>query len=281
MMKTKFFYPVLILLVFLAFCCSTMWAGPKKDTPSPELLSMMDEIKAINMINSLYLSPEQKAKLVKIGADAEKKSQVCEMSIDECEKSVVPFLGEMKKELVRGPQLSPGLAKRWGEIRDKTDTAMKANLQAQKEAVQKAIGVLSDNQKILVRQYTPCIVPVKSLREPDRVGQAANTEIAVKVLERARQVPDDRWSDAKKVMTGKFREKMALKVPEEELPGLAEKFGQSLEKARSLSPQDFEIQKDGLAEGFQHRKKEGKYELELKVWKFLISPPALSFLKSR
>jgi len=278
-MNAKLLFSAAALLILILFCCLAAGAGPK--AASPELLSMMDEIKAINMINSLYLTAEQKARLVEIGSTAEKSSMKFEKMSGDYEKAVLPLLTEMKKELVKGPQLSPDLAKRWGEMKDKVEGARKANLDAQKDAVQKAIEVLSDNQKILVRQYQPCIVPVKSLSNPDRVGQAAGGEIAVKVLERARQVPGDRWGEVKKMMVDTFREKMGNRVPEKELPGLTVKFGQSIEKARSLSERDFELQKEQLAEGFHLAKKEGAHELEMKVWKFLISPPAVSFLKSR
>ncbi|MHC4341207.1 MAG: hypothetical protein ACYSX0_13470 [Planctomycetota bacterium] len=58
-----------------------------------------------------------------------------------------------------------------------------------KENADEVVGLLSEEQKAVLFDYKPCLIPPRNLRDPVRAGQAHDPSRGVRVLERLRKVP--------------------------------------------------------------------------------------------
>ncbi|MHC4932995.1 MAG: hypothetical protein ACYTGV_12470 [Planctomycetota bacterium] len=58
-----------------------------------------------------------------------------------------------------------------------------------KENADAVVALLSEEQKAVLFDYKPCLIPPKNLRDPVRAGQAHDPTRGVRVLERLRKVP--------------------------------------------------------------------------------------------
>lgn len=114
----------------------------------------------------------------------------------------------------------------------------------------KVADVLTDNQKEVVGKFSCCLIPPKSLSDPVRVGQADVAEWQVKLLEDARKCPDGWWPVARKRTLAALEKSAIVADPgltEEKKQAERKRVGEILDKARSLSDVDFEMEKEKLA----------------------------------
>jgi hypothetical protein len=114
----------------------------------------------------------------------------------------------------------------------------------------KVSEILTDNQKEVVGKFSCCLVPPKSLSDPVRVGQADVTEWQVEMLENARKCPDALWPFAKKRALNALEKGALISDPgltEKKIEEERKRIGDMLDKARSMSDVDFEMEKEKLA----------------------------------
>jgi hypothetical protein len=109
--------------------------------------------------------------------------------------------------------------------------------------------ILTENQKSVVSNFSCCLLPPKGMADPVRVGQAETAAWQVEMLEKARKCPKALWAFAKRRTLAKMEELARVKDPG--LTGLQaaamkKRVGDVLEKARSLSEFDFQLQKEPL-----------------------------------
>ncbi len=118
------------------------------------------------------------------------------------------------------------------------------------EMGEKVAKILTDNHKEVVGKFSCCLIPPKSLSDPVRVGQADLAEWQVEMLEKARKCPDGWWPAAKKRTLDALQKGALIADPgmtEKKMKEERKRVGDILEKARSLSDVDFEMEKENLA----------------------------------
>ncbi|MCD6310037.1 MAG: hypothetical protein J7M18_04945 [Candidatus Eremiobacteraeota bacterium] len=282
-MKTIKIMLIPALVVMISLGIPTMIYAKHGGFPGAEpVYQMVEEIKSMNLINSLYLTTDQKSELISIGKEAKHISDEQVKNFDVRRDKFLEILREIKSEIKKnGPNVSRDLAIRFHRLQDEMMTITKENQDRIKILVNRAKNVLTDNQKVLVEEYHPCVIPVKDLRNPERVGQANSSGFVSRLLERARKIPENQYPRFKQTVLDRARKKISIKlyIPEEEREKSIENLGRALDEARRLSPVDFELRKDELAGSFMpHMKKNGN-ELDRKIEKFLISPGALKVLQ--
>jgi len=126
----------------------------------------------------------------------------------------------------------------------------------------KVRAVLTDTQQQVIRDYKPCLVPPKNLRDPVRIGQANDASASARQLERLRKVPPGRLEEAAERALAAEQEHLGPYKPDE----LAARRKLLVETARAsaaMSDTEFEIHKDELAEKIQpgDRKQELQHQL--------------------
>jgi hypothetical protein len=105
----------------------------------------------------------------------------------------------------------------------------------------------------LVKDFSCCIVPPKNLKDPARVGQAAENEDIIALLRGVRKVPDSLWPISRGFLQKKAEDVLAAAFPgisDDDRKIQGEKAGQILDRVRSLSDVDFEMQKEDLAKSW-------------------------------
>ncbi len=123
-------------------------------------------------------------------------------------------------------------------------------LTALKKAAVKIDAVLTDEQKEIFRSFSCCLLPPADLEDPVRVGQAQASPLHAKILSAARTSPSWAWPGVRsRIIEGLVGQALVVKpgLTEKEKAGLATAAGAVLDKARSLTDIEFELEKDALA----------------------------------
>jgi hypothetical protein len=156
--------------------------------------------------------------------------------------------------------------------------------------------MLLDSQKEVISTFKPCLIPPKNLKDPVRVGQAADNTREAEVLARLRTLPAGKWEKVKAAVLdlaiSKWEEKHGKFTPAEREAEIAEADAVVAE-ARGLSEVDFQMRKDDLSRRFalRSRKDELKKEMETlegerfeapgKVANILLDPKIIPVLERR
>jgi len=253
----------------------------KIDPALVEVNAIMDEIRSLNLINSLYLSPEQKDQLLCLAEKARAKRLETQKIMLAEKNKLEDLLQNMKQELKNEPSLSPRLTRQYQDIMNKIEKSELEQINNLKSLTREVKSLLSTNQKEVVEQYQPCVVPVKSISNPERVGQADGGNHFTKLLEKVREVPEKKYPEVKQKILDKIKEKLLLrKMPEDKINLELEQAGRIMDKARRLSEEDFALQKEKLGEKLAPGKPAAAgNNLDLKIERLLLSDGALKALQ--
>lgn len=149
------------------------------------------------------------------------------------------------------------------------------------------ITILTENQIYVIEDFTPCLIPPKSLRDPARVGQASGDTSGVEaVLERLRNAPSERYSRIREEALDRHIDKLEREIgvmTNEEKEAERIRVKGIIEKARKMSKVDFELNKSEMAREIGPMKtssqKLRKYELS-KVGRFMLNARLIPVLET-
>ncbi len=119
-------------------------------------------------------------------------------------------------------------------------------------------AILSDNQKVLLDDFSCCLIPPEDLNNPVRIGQVEVSVNDIKILDAARSVPQASWPQIRDRITEKMAYGQFLRRPEitaKEKEDYRKRAAMVLDKARSLSPEDFALEKEALVSEMKQQKK--------------------------
>lgn len=217
-----------------------------------DVKEVQDDIRIINLLNSLSLKKEQeifilnKAKEVKtIKEGAENKLLSRKEDIldtyeglkEEFSKGKVNADAELTRRFRRQKEVQEKFTK---EIHDKLDYIAK-----------EVESNLEEFQIIALKEYTPCIIPSE---KSGRIGQADKSTHFEKMLERARNIPQDSYYLKKQEIIDKAVERVQDKThPGVELDKekLQVVIAEVVEQARQMDDIDFQLHKQELTEKIQ------------------------------
>ncbi|MGQ9462945.1 MAG: hypothetical protein ACUVTP_07920 [Candidatus Fervidibacter sp.] len=220
------------------------------------------DISMLNLINGLYLSSQQVEQLARLARAADGYQVERSTEVDpEAFKGLVRSLETMKKLLLNGRDIPlPMLAHAF-------KLAQRANLfpnpapqpTGLREIAQQVLSILTEEQKQVLADYKPCLIPPKNLKDPVRVGQAPSNIGYIKALERIRQIPSAVYARRKaQIIDGlaKQIEKSGGAYPPEERDAFIQRLTKLVDRARSLNEADFAMQSEELANELRklHRK---------------------------
>jgi hypothetical protein len=106
-------------------------------------------------------------------------------------------------------------------------------------------------------KFSCCLVPPTDMSDPVRAGQAETSDKMLKVLRNARAVPEARWATAKSRIVQAMLEMAraaSTGLTEVEEAEARKRVEGTLEKARSMSDTDFEMNKEELCRDLKGRK---------------------------
>ncbi len=250
------------------------------------------EISLLNLINGLYLSPEQITQMLKILKKVEGKRGKYQSKAVSQAHQMEEILNEFREILGRNEEIDQDLIRRFRRAKkrqQKLKDEYRSVLMPYQDQMQ---GVLNENQLALIDEFKPCIVPPQDTRNPVRVGQAAgDTRNEEKLLTRVRQMDDDVYQRRNPFLIGRLIERIERRVglfSDEERVEEEGRLSDIFKRARELSDVDFEARKGDLARELKephekalqsrHRKRRGDLD---KLAKFLLDPKLIPILEKR
>ncbi|MEW5900271.1 MAG: hypothetical protein AB1715_02280 [Acidobacteriota bacterium] len=240
------------------------------------------EIRLLNLVNGLELTAAQRSLILSRAGELKESRENLEELFRARHKELEPILKEIKSYLEQNREVPQEIAKRFHALEAEQKKA-RLEFEEKTRAYAREIGEsLESHQVYQLERFVPCIIPPKG---EGRVGQAADYRGFVSKLERIREIPDRLYERRKEMICGRTMEEIRLRA------GRAADFNEGemikridayFDKVRSLSPTDFEIQKDKLAEEFVSIAKPAKRapDLTQKIGAFLLAAEVIPALGS-
>lgn len=268
-----------ILVTFMVMPRHTVAA--KKYTEL-EITQMVKDVQSLNLLNGLHLSEKQMKELLPITLNVKKEDAKLKSLYQKKLSEAYEILGEMKSQLMKNNDLSDDLKKRFHPLQE-VILKKKVEYNEKMDILSKDVaGVLNENQKVILREYQPCLVPVKNIANPDRIGQAGGGEVIQKGLEKIRKVPDSAYPSVKEVVLERAEEKIKLYIPDKKYRNkVLKQISTAMDKARTMSDEEFEMKKQELASSVElHQTPTGNVE-ERYIKTYLLNPHLYDILKKK
>lgn len=178
---------------------------PFYDEP-PALRSCIEDIRVLNLVNALYLTPEQAAKMLPLIEKAATARENARKEMADLARRLLPNLRDLDRSLAGG---SPALRERmgilWEYARERWDI-VNARHEIDEACLEEMKAILTPNQGSVIADFVPCVVPARSLTNPERVGQVGDNTSLERALDRSRNLPDR----AVPRFTAKLKERIAV-----------------------------------------------------------------------
>ncbi len=212
------------------------------------------EIDILNLLNSLYLSEVQMRHIMVVAAKAEKARRAALKQAEAQTAKLEKALAAVRQEMVatgkskcetNANKLAAEAQCDLGEINGGLNKQLVAY-----ESYVKAI--LTDNQREKVYSYDHCLIPVKALRDPARIGSPDSGSVNEKLLESVRAMSAEDF-DVKKddLVSAAFAKQMyfmgGADITDEVRAKERDKMLTVFAKARGLNDLDFQFTKAKLA----------------------------------
>jgi len=215
---------------------------------------MLKEVDILNLLNSLYLSDVQMRHLMVVAAKAEKTRRAAMKEADAVNPKLEKALAAMRKEMLATgkAKCETSAMKQVSEQQCKlgdVNKALNKELVAYESYVK---AILTDNQREKVYGYEHCLIPVKSLRDPARIGSPDSGSVNEKLLEQVRAMsPEDFEAHKDDLVSKAFAKTMYYmgggEMKDEDRVKERDKMLTVFAKSRSLSDLDFQFTKAKLA----------------------------------
>ena len=230
-----------VLLLFLFV--STLFYGINL-TKQHELKSTIQDIQSLNLIIGLNLTKDQLNKLININQKLEIFLESKESRMDVMNSKYKKFKDNL---ISHGFELDKKLMSDTGSLHREEIEFREEFKKLNKTSFKEAQSVLTEAQMKVLKNYKPCLLPTKDLRDPARIGQAGKGSHFVNMLRRARNVPDERLEDLIERFWKRSEKKIRRKLKDESaIQKHKEVVIEVIAEARNMSEAEFEINKEAL-----------------------------------
>lgn len=250
------------------------------------------EISLLNLINGLYLSPEQISQMLKILRKVEGIRGKYQSKALSQAQQMEEILNKFREILGRNEGINQELIRKFLQAKKMEEELKEEYHNALMPYQDQMQEVLNENQLALIEEFKPCIVPPQDTRNPVRVGQAVgDTRMEEKLLTRVRQMDENIYQRRNPILIGRLIEIVERRVglfSDEERAEEEGRVADIFKRARELSDVDFEARKGDLARELKepheralqsrHRKRRGDLD---KLGKFLLDPKLIPILEKR
>jgi hypothetical protein len=226
--------------------------GLRRDAMRAEICELRAEINNWNLINGLHLDQDQIRQIVEVYDDAVLETDTA-------------------AAWVRSQRALPG------EVLPEVERAVEQ--------------VLSPGQRQVIRDYKPCLIPPKNLKNPVRVGQANDTSHMERWLARARKLPPKRLPKAANALIDQETKRFG-ELSDTERWRRKRLLVNIARKAAAMDETTFELEKAGLAERIKREDRAHQLRTEINditrqrgqpglVARFMINDRFMDQLKQR
>lgn len=240
-------------------------------------------IQALNLVNALYLTPEQVAKLKPILREAESLRVTGERARAQLAPRLEQALKAVKEDLLVRGAVTEAVKGRYHQVHSRLQDLQDQRRDAVRRLAGQARTVLTENQLTIVAEYKPCIIAPRSLRDPVRAGQASGHTEAEYALDRVHRLSDAQYERARPEI---FQKLEKLWARHEEPPVVQRKLKEAaaiLDEVRRLSDADYQLRRADLAARLlpADRAPRTGRELDECIVRNLLDPAVLTWLERR
>ena len=168
--------PALVLIALFVAVPLTHARHPLHDLDVPETGDIGFEIKALNLLNALYLTPGQYVELLSLAQQAQALDRQFLIQAEDLGRRSEADYIEMRDMLRKEQPLDRDIKGRVGKSHQEFKDLVSERANAMAEIENRAVAVFSDAQLDIIADYGPCIIPPGNLSNPPRAGQAGGSE---------------------------------------------------------------------------------------------------------
>lgn len=263
----KFLFIILILLLAIPL------SGQPVEIGNKEIQKSSNEIRLLNLLNSLYLTPEQTQFII----NRVKRLEDIRRGYPEIEEDYQETLEGIKEDLKKDNFVTDEKREEFERLKKTIEEEKKEYQGLLKQYAVEIKNNLTPIQQQIIEDYNPCIIPPKG---PSRIGQAGEARGVEKHLDRIYNIPEEEYKYNKYNLAEK-----ALKHLKEETDDrdLSNKILEFHDRIRDLDEIEFIANKEKLAKEFKelfpvHKKSP---DLITKIQKFLLNPNIVPLLEER
>jgi hypothetical protein len=217
--------------------------APTGYQPSADLVKLETDIRVLNLVNSLYLTADEMTKMEALIHQAQPIIEQRQAAVTRAAETALPELTAARAKVLAGEALPRGKDRGRALLNVEADYARRLS-----PLVEQTKALLTDNQKVLVAEFIPCLVPVRSLTNPERVGQANDDEGAIRLLTRVRELPEARVPRAIETAERRMSQQMAEKhMSDKDIEAAKKRLESAFHDARAMTDAQFEVNKSELA----------------------------------
>ena len=294
-----------IRIVFAAFVAASMSLLPgfltqeahsRRDSEAREIFTgvhdLRKEITLHNLINGLYLSQDQIVQMLPVLRKVERLREEQRAKAISHARQMEEVLTKIRETVARDEEIGEDLAREFHQAKKKGED-LRAEFHGSMMPYQDEIkGILNENQRALINDFKPCVIPPRDTWDSARIGQASgDTRMGERFLTRVRGMDERAYRRRKSFMIERYiarGERHVGVLGDDERAEEKRRVADILEKARELSDVDFEAQKGDLArelkgpheKAMQSRHRRHKGDLD-KVGRFLLDPKLIPILEKR
>ncbi|OGV52147.1 MAG: hypothetical protein A2017_19810 [Lentisphaerae bacterium GWF2_44_16] len=256
-------YRLISGLTFFCILCAGINALSAPGIYESETERKLDEyhsaVSLMNLLNGLHLTEEQQKKLLALNykISKTKKAEVSDSKYTELRLAAESSMKELQEYLLKHPEeennnIQEKAADAYRNFRDYT-IQRGEKLKAEFDKIQnEASQILTDEQKEIIENFKPCIIPPKDLRDPVRAGQAKQNSPVLNGMNKIRQIKNNKELFEAALNTGadriiNYTTKRVYKMTDAEKAAKKTEVIKLLREASALSDTDYELRKNEIA----------------------------------
>lgn len=216
-----------------------------------EISELLREINILNLINGLNLTEDQARELLRHATDAKAIRDSERREYDSVKTELRAALTGLRDGLYgRDSMPSQEVERRAAELHRRVLDRKEETAERLRRVEEKVALALTPGQAEIVRNFKPCLIPPKNLKNPVKAGQAFDSSRAERALEMVRSVPEARYVNARlRIVDGHLAmlERHAGRMTGSEKEARAALLLETFDRARGMSDEEFAFNRRELA----------------------------------
>ena len=274
--------------IFIGFAvilgCAGVEFGFCQSRDTEEVRTLKEEIQIINLLNSLDLKREQMEYIIQKATEANEIRKGVREKFSANKERLVESYSAIKEDVAQGRVNLGGREKRgFHKLHNETEDVL-ASAYDRIDTIAKSVeNQLESYQLVALDNYKPCIIPKM---QEGRIGQADPSTGMIKILERVKNLPQERYLEKREELIEKItghitqRKYLGIELNEAQINA---KISEIFEEARSMDEADFMIKKESLAKKLTDEIIPAKKQVPRteKIKKFLLTDKIITILEER
>jgi hypothetical protein len=256
---------------------------PTEDIESPALKATVNDIRVLNLVNTLYLTPEQTKALIDLGTQANAEDTARRERRQTTLRAALPALRQARDAYAAGREPEPAVKAQLAALEQQRRALQEEDDKQDAKYLAQLKPLLTENQVTMIANFVPCTVPVQSLTNPERVGQANDNSGMERALERLRDTPESQLPRAISRLQDMIKAQFERKhYRPEKIEPVLEKVPEIVRDIRLMDDTEFALQKADLAASLAvpDHIAAGR-ELDERITTYLLAPNLKPLLQQR